>query len=128
MKCRGISVAQSCAGGTVVHKRLAIVLTATLCPAAGWTAGAWHASMADNARRELLLRHLAETPLEPTGPDWSALPTPLIDEPPPSEDRRDLYGNDVSPAIARYSHDAAGSVREEHSPATEVARLKPPTT
>ncbi len=109
-----------------MHKRLAVVLTVTLCPVVGWTAGVWHASKSDRIRP--VYEAEAETPLESPAQDWSALPTPLIEEPPPSDDRRDLYGNDVSPAIARYTHDAAGAVREEHSPTTEVPRLKPPTT
>ena len=109
-----------------MHKRLAIVLTATLCPVAGWTAGAWHgaASVRLHAARAATVDATHEG-MPPSG--WAARPGPLVEEP-PSEDRRDLYGNDVSPAIARYTHDGAGAVREEHSPATEVARLKPPTT
>ncbi len=112
-----------------MHKRLAIVLTATLCPIAGWTAGAWHG--AESVRIRAVDATVIDAPREPDAvPDasgWLALPYPLIEEP-PSDDRRDLYGNDVSPAVARYTHDAAGAVREEHSPATEVPRLKPPTT
>ena len=108
-----------------MHKRLAIVLTATLCPVAGWTAGAWHG--AASARVHAARAAAADAAPDEPASGWSSLPVPLIEEP-PSDDRRDLYGNDVSPAIARYTHDAAGAVREEHSPATEVARLKPPTS
>jgi hypothetical protein len=35
----------------------------------------------------------------------------------------DLYGNDVSPAVATYSFDALGSLYEEHSPQTELPKL-----
>jgi hypothetical protein len=42
--------------------------------------------------------------------------------------RLDRYGNDVSNAVATYTYDRAGIVYEEHSPQTEVPRLKPPTS
>jgi hypothetical protein len=58
---------------------------------------------------------------------WSTLPAPVIDEP-AVERQQDIYGNELSPAIASYKSDGSGSVYEEHSPDTEVARLKPPTT
>ncbi len=111
----------------MVHKRLSLVLIATLCPVAGWTAGAWHRSM--SARLRPVCANTSDTP-PPQSPasGWSALPTPLIDDSPRDDDRRDLYGNEVSPAIARYTHDDAGAVREEHSPTTDVTRLRPPTT
>jgi len=35
----------------------------------------------------------------------------------------DLYGNEVSDAIATYSLDPAGSLYELHSPQTELPRL-----
>jgi hypothetical protein len=38
----------------------------------------------------------------------------------------DLYGNDVTDAVATYQLDAAGSLYETHSPRTELPRLKPP--
>lgn len=109
----------------MVHKRLSVILAVTLCPVAGWTAGAWHGSMSARVRPV----HAVASPVPEEAPasGWSALPYPLIEEP-PSDDRRDLYGNDISPAIAHYTHDDAGSVREEHSPATEVTRLAPPTS
>jgi len=40
----------------------------------------------------------------------------------------DLYGNDVSSAVATYSFDALGSLYEEHSPQTELPRLGSPKT
>ena len=39
---------------------------------------------------------------------------------------RDFYGNDVSPAVAKYSFDATGSLYEVHSPQTELPRLGSP--
>jgi hypothetical protein len=38
----------------------------------------------------------------------------------------DLYGNEVSDAIATYSLDPAGSLYELHSPQTELPRLGEP--
>ena len=41
-------------------------------------------------------------------------------------DEVDLFGNDVSPAIATYQLDADGSLYEAHSPQTMLAKLGPP--
>jgi hypothetical protein len=38
----------------------------------------------------------------------------------------DLYGNDVTDAVAKYSLDATGSLYEVHSPQTEIPRLGSP--
>jgi len=38
----------------------------------------------------------------------------------------DLYGNEVTDAVAKYKLDAAGSLYELHSPRTEVPRLTAP--
>jgi hypothetical protein len=40
----------------------------------------------------------------------------------------DLYGNEVTSAVATYSLDPSGTVYEEHSPQTEVPRLGVPST
>ena len=40
----------------------------------------------------------------------------------------DLYGNEVTDAVAKYRFDASGSLYELHSPQTEVPRLAPPKT
>jgi hypothetical protein len=40
----------------------------------------------------------------------------------------DLYGNEVTDAVAKYQLDASGMLYELHSPQTEVPRLKPPKT
>jgi len=40
----------------------------------------------------------------------------------------DLYGNEVTDAVAKYQLDATGSVYELHSPETEVPKLAPPKT
>jgi hypothetical protein len=55
------------------------------------------------------------------------MPAPLLDDPAP-EGEHDIYGNEVSSAIATYKSDRGGSVYEEHSPETEVPCLSPPTT
>ena len=40
----------------------------------------------------------------------------------------DLYGNEVTSAVATYKIDPAGALYEEHSPQTEVPRLGVPTS
>jgi hypothetical protein len=40
----------------------------------------------------------------------------------------DLYGNDVSDAVAKYKLDSDGSLYELHSPQTQLPRLAPPKT
>jgi hypothetical protein len=58
-----------------------------------------------------------------------ALPASAFSPPParPEEtEMLDLYGNEVSDAVARYKQDATGALYETHSPQTEVPRLAPP--
>jgi hypothetical protein len=43
-----------------------------------------------------------------------------------TDERTDVYGNDVAPAVATYSLDADGSPYEVHSPHTEIPRLGSP--
>ena len=38
----------------------------------------------------------------------------------------DVYGNDVTAAVAQYKLDATGSLYEVHAPQTALARLAPP--
>jgi hypothetical protein len=38
----------------------------------------------------------------------------------------DLYGNEVTDAVAKYLLDPRGALYEEHSPQTEVPRLAAP--
>lgn len=40
----------------------------------------------------------------------------------------DIYGNEVTEAVAKYKLDATGLLYEEHSPSTEIPRLGVPTT
>jgi hypothetical protein len=42
------------------------------------------------------------------------------------EPSMDLYGNEVTEAVAKYRLDSTGAVYEEHSPQTEVPRLAAP--
>jgi len=42
------------------------------------------------------------------------------------EDEIDLYGNDVSDAVAKYKLDSDGSLYELHSPQTQLPRLGSP--
>jgi len=40
----------------------------------------------------------------------------------------DLYGNEVTDAVAEYRLNSRGALYEEHSPQTEVPRLKAPAS
>ena len=60
-----------------------------------------------------------ERPLPYAQPDSYA---PGTDE----ESTTDLYGNDVTAAVARYKLDATGSLYEAHSPQTQMAKLGSP--
>jgi hypothetical protein len=44
------------------------------------------------------------------------------------DDEIDLYGNDVSDAVAKYQLDSDGSLYELHSPQTQLPRLASPKT
>jgi hypothetical protein len=109
-----------------VNKGIAATLIVTLFTVAAWSAGVYRAATSS---------YVAFIPVTVTEPPaashessgWASLPVPLLDEP-VEDEQRDLYGNDVSDAVATYKSDPAGSVYEEHSPQTEVPRLKPPTT
>jgi len=67
-------------------------------------------------------------PQPPRAPVARVEPTPSDDISEDADVLIDLYGNDVSPAVATYSFDALGSLYEEHSPQTELPRLGSPKT
>lgn len=85
-----------------------LVLTLTLSPVAGWTAGVWHASM--NTRPQVAADEVQSPSTLPVDSDT---PGTTSDE-------------DATPAVATYTSDDDGVVYEEHSPQTEVARLRAP--
>ena len=58
-----------------------------------------------------------------SGQPASADAPPVLDDAP---QRLDLRGNEISRPVARYRVDDRGSLYEEHSPQTEVPRLKQP--
>lgn len=63
--------------------------------------------------------------------DWANIPIPLLGTIGEAEldlGRQDMFGNDVSEAVATYKVDAAGTLYEEHAPDTEVPLLASPTT
>jgi hypothetical protein len=90
--------------------RIAVVLMLTLCTVA-FSAGRrfGHAT----------LRHP-----EPHGSSIAATPVVAADAPVVV----DIYGNEVTEAVATYKLDSSGAVYEEHSPQTEVPRLGSPKT
>ena len=60
----------------------------------------------------------------PAGGVYSVADETLADrEPESGEGFTDLYGNEVSDAIATYTFDQSGSLYELHSPQTELPRL-----
>jgi len=63
---------------------------------------------------------------DPVGLDIQRMPSSLQREDISGENATDLYGNDVTEAVAEYGLDAAGSLYEQHSPRTELPRLSPP--
>lgn len=117
-----------------MKRGLTIILTITLSPLAGWTAGAWHAHSSSASARTSPHSSATSTAPAPassvTIPDYlSTLPSDVADQmPSPAGQEQDLFGNDVSPAVAGYLLDRTGTVYEEHSPETEVGRLNAPTT
>ncbi len=58
----------------------------------------------------------------------SADPVPTASEPRRNTDDGDvdLYGNDVTAAVAKYQLDTDGSLYELHSPQTQLPKLGPP--
>jgi hypothetical protein len=63
-------------------------------------------------------------------PEPSAAASGAAEETPSPDDESngtvDLYGNQVSDAVAKYKLDATGSLYELHSPQTEVPKLASP--
>jgi hypothetical protein len=75
-----------------------------------------------------LSTHTATEPIGNRSPQAKAVTLPSADSDPPdeSEGTIDLFGNDVTDAVARYRMDATGSLYEVHSPQTEIPKLAPP--
>ena len=61
-------------------------------------------------------------------PSHAGIEAATGDSDPPDDSRGnvDLFGNDVSDAVARYRLDATGSLYEVHSPQTEIPKLAAP--
>ena len=86
----------------------------------------------------MLLTASTVTPSQPAPsarPHRIAAPNDLdAREPAPDLDRQDsdgtvdLYGNEVSDAVAKYRIDTTGSLYELHSPRTELPKLRSPKT
>lgn len=62
--------------------------------------------------------------------ELATIPGADSDVDPPDDDAGevDLFGNDVTDAVARYRLDATGSLYEVHSPQTEIPKLAAPKT
>jgi len=65
-----------------------------------------------------------------TAPNDDGLPNDIRDQDTPESREMngpvDLYGNDITDAVAKYKFDATGSLYETHSPQTELPRLGSP--
>ena len=94
--------------------------TAVLCALAGSAFANW-ITVID--QRPAAIELSAGGTLDPFAP---------VEQRPPSreeavpEPAMDLYGNEVTDAVAKYRLDSRGALYEEHSPQTEVPRLKAP--
>jgi hypothetical protein len=90
------------------------------------------------APRFITVSHLEPGRPTATTPAHKVNPTSLPSAGPEAEDDRhrvdrddalgpvDLYGNEVTDAVAKYRLDASGTLYELHSPRTEVPRLGSP--
>ncbi len=58
--------------------------------------------------------------------DFLAVPRGDAASDPNEERAKDVYGNEVTAAVATYEIDAAGSLYELHSPQTQLPRLGSP--
>ena len=68
-------------------------------------------------------KSIASSSTEPRRPREFELPREREDE-----GNVDLYGNDVTDAVAKYKLDSDGSMYELHSPQTQLPRLGSPKT
>lgn len=66
--------------------------------------------------------------LPAAAPDTTSDPVDQNDQNDDSESELDLYGNEVTSAVAKYKFDGTGALYELHSPQTEVPKLAPPKT
>ena len=104
------------------------MLTVTLLTVAACSYGAGHSARSSRVTFTPTPTASAPAASPDTDRDLKNRPVPVTQQPEPQEQRHDFYGNDVSDAIATYKSDRAGSVYEEHSPQTEVPRLKHAST
>lgn len=108
-----------------IGQRLNVVIatcfTAAFCALAGSQLAAW---MTSAERHSVPPSARADTTLECPVSDQPALPPEDgIHNPEPD---LDLFGNEVSSAVATYKLDPGGILYEEHSPQIEVPRLGVP--
>ena len=73
-------------------------------------------SLSAHGARETAITSASHLKLTPQVSDSPDEPTSTVD----------LFGNDVSDAVAEYRLDATGSLYEVHSPQTEIPKLASP--
>ena len=102
---------------------IALCCTAVLCMFAGSAFANWF-TVIDQPL--VVLEAPAREPLDaPTSIDQRQRPREESSVP-SREPSVDLYGNEVTDAVAKYLLDPRGALYEEHSPQTEVPRLAAP--
>jgi hypothetical protein len=108
------------------HVNIVIIacITAGLCALAGSELAAW---MTEKQRAAAPVDFVLEASVEVPATDQSELAVGDTGDS-RQEPAMDLYGNEVSSAVATYTLDPSGTVYEEHSPQTEVPQLGVPTT
>ena len=109
---------------TVVNIVIATCIAAAFC---AWAGSELATLMAENHRSPTSTDVVLESSVEVPVTDQSELSVGDT-----ADDRHDsvmdLYGNEITSAIATYTLDPSGTVYEEHSPQTEVPHLGVPTT
>jgi len=72
------------------------------------------------------LRSAAEDVESAASIDLFRVPLDQVEGDPYEDEATDVYGNRVTPAVATYQLDAAGTLYELHSPQTQLPRLGSP--
>jgi hypothetical protein len=97
-------------------------------PARGFTVSLRGGATARQTPVAVAVEHARSTS-EPDEPQSPVPPAPLLEDRDDSQEgpeaATDLLGNDLAHAVASYKLDGTGVLYEEHSPRTEIPRLRP---
>jgi hypothetical protein len=116
---RGIPVAAEFAGGLSLSARAVFIIAPLFLAALAALAAT--VQVTEN-------RSVVPTTLHTAGRNGSPVRSAPPVRPARTEETEtiDLYGNEVTDAVASYKQDATGALYETHSPQTEVPRLAAP--